>query len=288
MELVRFDMQEMENPETSGVEYQQGTLAGYEVREYLLEKFHRTCAYCDAQNVPLQIEHIVCKASGGSNRVSNLTLGCQPCNQKKGARPIQEFLSKDPERLKRILAQAKAPLKDAAAVNSTRWALLNSLKAMGFPVTTGSGGRTKWNRTRFEIPKAHALDALCVGSVEGITGWSLPTLVVKATGRGSYQRTRLTAYGFPRGYLMREKSIHGFRTGDLVRAVVPTGKKAGVHVGRVAIRATGSFNIQTLKTVVQGIGYRNCRILMRGDGYTYELKHSLPPRPEGRGFSEHK
>jgi hypothetical protein len=87
---------------------------------------------------------------------------------------------------------------------------------------------------------------------------------------------------------MREKSIHGFRTGDLVRAVVPTGKKAGVHVGRVAIRATGSFNIQTLKTVVQGIGYRNCRILMRGDGYTYELKHSLPPRPEGRGFSEHK
>jgi hypothetical protein len=32
MELVRFDMQQMENPEISGVEYQRGTLAGFEVR----------------------------------------------------------------------------------------------------------------------------------------------------------------------------------------------------------------------------------------------------------------
>ena len=288
MELVRFDMQAMENPEISGAEYQQGTLAGYEVREYLLEKFHRTCAYCDAQNVPLQIEHIEAKANGGSNRVSNLTLGCEPCNQKKGARPVQEFLSKDPERLKRLLAWAKAPLKDAAAVNSTRWALFDALKAMGLRVTTGSGGRTKWNRTRFEIPKDHALDALCVGNVEGVTDWNLPTLAIKATGRGSYQRTRLTAHGFPRAYLTREKTVQGFRTGDLVRAVVPSGKKAGVHVGRVAVRTTGYFNIQTIKAVIQGISHRTCRILMRGDGYTYELKHSCPSRPEGRGFSEPK
>jgi hypothetical protein len=32
-ELVRFDLQQLENPEISGLEYQQGTLAGYEVRE---------------------------------------------------------------------------------------------------------------------------------------------------------------------------------------------------------------------------------------------------------------
>jgi hypothetical protein len=54
-ELVRFDMQGIENPEISGVEYQRGTLAGYEVREYLLEKWNRKCAYCGAEGVPLQI-----------------------------------------------------------------------------------------------------------------------------------------------------------------------------------------------------------------------------------------
>jgi len=37
LERVKFDMQLMENAEISGVEYQQGTLQGYEVREYLLE-----------------------------------------------------------------------------------------------------------------------------------------------------------------------------------------------------------------------------------------------------------
>ena len=73
LELVKFDTQAMVNPEISGVEYQQGELFGYEVREYLLEKFGRKCAYCGAENVPLQVEHIVPKARGGSNRVSNLT-----------------------------------------------------------------------------------------------------------------------------------------------------------------------------------------------------------------------
>ena len=40
-ELVRFDMQLMRNPDIQGKEYQQGTLAGYETREFLLEKWNR-------------------------------------------------------------------------------------------------------------------------------------------------------------------------------------------------------------------------------------------------------
>jgi hypothetical protein len=35
----------MVKPEITGIDYQQGELAGYEVREYLLEKWQRTCAY---------------------------------------------------------------------------------------------------------------------------------------------------------------------------------------------------------------------------------------------------
>ena len=114
MELVKFDTQKLQTPEISGVEYQQGELFGYEVREYLLEKWGRKCVYCGQQNVPLEIEHIVPKASGGSNRVSNLTLACHECNQKKSDKPIEEFLSDKQELLKKILRQSKAPLKDAA------------------------------------------------------------------------------------------------------------------------------------------------------------------------------
>ena len=70
-----------------------------------------------------------------------------------------------------------------------------------------SGGRTKFNRSTFGIPKTHALDAACVGQVDAILGWVKPALTVKCTGRGSYQRTRLDKFGFPRGYLMRSKRV---------------------------------------------------------------------------------
>ncbi len=277
-ELVRFDMQALQNPEISGVEYQQGTLFGYELREYLLEKWGRQCAYCDAKEVPLQIEHIRPKAQGGSNRASNLTLACRCCNQKKAARNIEDFLAKDPKRLAKIRASAKKPLRDAAAVNATRWALANALKATGLPVELASGGRTKFNRCTLGIPKTHALDAACVGQMQAIHHWQRPTLTIKATGRGSYQRTRLNKFGFPRGYLMRNKRVHGFGTGDMVRAEVPSGVKAGIHTGRIAIRASGSFNIQSHQggksVVVQGISHKHCRVTQRGDGYGYFLNRA--------------
>jgi len=268
-ELVKFDMQQMELPEISGVEYQQGTLLGYEMREYLLEKFNRTCVYCDAKDTPLQIEHIHPKANGGTNRISNLALACGPCNQRKAAQDINLFLAKDPVRLKRILAQVKKPLKDAAAVNATRWALLNALKATGLSVEVASGGKTKYNRSRLNIPKTHALDAICVGEVNSVHDWDKPTLNIKSMGRGCYQRTRLTAFGFPRGYLTRVKNIQGFQTGDMIKATVTKGKKIGVYSGRIAVRASGNFNIQTATEVIQGISHRYCKIVQRGDGYGY-------------------
>src|SRR5437660_8935934 len=57
-ELVRFDLQKLENPEISDVQYQRGELFGYEVREYALEKWGRTCVCCDAKGVPVQVECI--------------------------------------------------------------------------------------------------------------------------------------------------------------------------------------------------------------------------------------
>lgn len=277
-ELVRFDLQQMENPEISGVEYQQGTLAGYEVREYLLEKWGRTCAYCGGKDVPLEIDHIHPRSKGGTDRVSNLTLACHDCNRKKGNRDISEFLEKKPETLKRILSQVKNPLRDASAVNSTRWALFESLKQTGLPVEQGSGGRTKWNRTRFELSKTHSLDAACVGKLDRLSAGTRPVLKIKATGRGSYQRTRLDAFGFPRGFLTRTKAHFGFVTGDMVKAVVITGKKTGSYLGRLAVRSSGSFNIQITGTVIQGISHKACRRLQRADGYGYAV--ATPNRKE--------
>ncbi|WP_409471233.1 RNA-guided endonuclease IscB [Streptomyces sp. HC307] len=258
-----------------GSEYQQGTLAGYELRNYLLEKWGRRCAYCGRSGVPLQVEHIQPRASGGTNRISNLTLSCAPCNQAKASLPVEVFLKGRPEVAAQLKQQAKTPLRDAAVMNATRNQLAERLQNLGRPVSCWSGGMTKYNRALCGLAKSHTLDALAVGETGPgcrIVRHPSHVLVATATGRGSYARTRTDKYGFPRLVLPRTKSHHGFQTGDLVRAVVPTGKKAGTHVGRVAVRASGRFNIRTRQGVVQGIGHQHVSLLQRADGYGYAVR----------------
>jgi 5-methylcytosine-specific restriction endonuclease McrA len=273
-ELVRFDTQALENPEIAGIEYQQGTLAGCEVREYMLLKWNHQCAYCDARNVPLELDHVQARARGGSNRVSYLTLACTACNQRKGQQDVRDFLAHDPERLARILAQVKAPLKDAAAVNATRLCLYERLTALGLPMEGSSGGVTKYNRVTRGLPKTHWLDAACVGtstpkilSVQGVV-----PLCIQATGHGSRRMCRMDKHGFPRTGPKGAKRVRGFQTGDLMRAVVRSGTRQGTHVGKVAVRASGKFNLTTRQGVVQGISHRWCQLIARADGYQYTEK----------------
>lgn len=271
MELVRFDMQKLNNPENAGVLYQQGELMGYEVREYLLEKWGRKCAYCGKEGIPLQVEHIHPKAKGGSNRVSNLTLACERCNQRKGDKDIKVYLKKNPALLERILKKTKVSLADAAAVNTTRNAVKRVLEETGLVVEVGSGGLTKYNRIKQGYAKAHWLDAVCVGESGGkvFVQEKMKVLEVKAMGRGDRQMCKVDKRGFPRTGPKANKRVKGFQTGDMVVAVVTKGKKKGRYVGRVAIRTTGNFNIKVGGDTTEGISYKYCRILQYTDGYAY-------------------
>ena len=266
MELVKFDAQRMENPDISGFDYQQGELMGYEVREYLLEKYNRTCVYCGAKNVPLQVEHVVPRANGGSNRISNLTLACGACNTAKGAQPIEEFLKATPALLNKIKAQLKTSLKDATAVNATRWELWRQLTALGLPVECSSGALTKFNRTTQSLPKAHWLDAACVGkNTPALQPIKVAPLFIKSYGRGSRQVWQTDSYGFPKRPKAKEKTKFGFRTGDLVKAVVTKGKWQGTHVGRLTTRVKPTFRVGS----IDGINPKYMMILQRNDGYDY-------------------
>jgi 5-methylcytosine-specific restriction endonuclease McrA len=269
-ELVRFDTQLMRNPNIQGKEYQQGTLAGYETKEYLLLKWNRQCAYCGVKDVPFQIEHIHPRAKGGSDSITNLTLSCEKCNRKKGTKDIKDFLKKDPSRLEKILRQAKRPLTDTAAVNTTRFALLEILKSTGLPVETGSGGLTKFNRSQQKLEKTHWLDAACVGKSTPILKIKeVKPLLIAANGHGTRQSCRTDKYGFPTRYVPLFKFVKGFQTGDIVKSVVTNGKKIGVYLGRVAVRSSGSFNISTSQGLVQGISYKHCTHIHKKDGYSY-------------------
>jgi len=267
-EAVRFDTQALENPEIEGIAYQFGTLAGLEVKEYLLSKWRYRCSYCQKTGLPLQIEHIVPKIRGGSDRVTNLALACEKCNLKKGNKTAKEFGFPD------IQAQARALLKDAAAVNSSRRALHQRLVQMGLPIEASTGGRTKWNRATRGIPKTHWLDAANIGPLTPtrLLYQHVRPYQIKANRRQDRQLCLVDDLGFPRSKPKKKSTKHAFRTGDLVRAVVPAHlNNAGVHVGRVSVKASGALTIVTKRGTVTDIGYRYCLRLQREDGYAYTI-----------------
>lgn len=274
MENVKFDTQLMNNPEITGVEYQQGTLKGYEVREYLLEKYKRTCVYCRRTYIPLEVEHIIPKSRGGSNRISNLTISCKKCNQKKGNKTAKEF------GYPLIEKEAKKSLKDAAFMNSTRWALYNALSLREYTIDCGTGARTKKQRIERGLPKTHYFDALC-------TGKNTPERIIiktnfyhiwKAHGRGHRRIANIDKYGFPKSHKENRKIYFGFTTGDTVKASIPHGKYKGIWTGRVLTRKSGYFDMKNIegKRITQGVSQKYIKLLQRNNGWLYG-KLPIPP-----------
>ncbi len=151
LEVANFDTQKMQNPEITGISYQQGTLQGYEVREYLLEKWGRQCTYCGKTNSPLEVEHIVPKSRGGTDRVSNLTISCRKCNLEKGTQTAEEF------GYPHIQQQAKTSLRAPSGLNTIRWRLVEQLGA-----EHTYGYVTKYERNKLGLEKSHINDAFVI------------------------------------------------------------------------------------------------------------------------------
>ena len=237
LEVATFDTQQLQNPEISGIEYQQGTLQGYHIREYLLEKWGRSCAYCGKTGVPLQVEHIIPRSRGGSDRVSNLTLSCNCCNQQKGDRTAAEF--GHPE----IHRQAKTSLKSAAFMNQVRWQLVDELEC-----NHTYGYLTKQRRIEAGLAKSHLNDAFIIAGGRQHTRCR-PFMVTQP--RRNNRSIQLNRKGYGRsirtqryalqphdlvsyeGQLCQVKGM--FNRGRWVRLKTPTGTTVNTNVKNVKL-----------------------------------------------------
>ncbi len=271
-ETVRFDTQKIQNPEIDGTEYQEGTLKGYELREYLLQKFDHSCVYCGLTDVPLELDHVKPQSRGGSDRVTNLVVSCVDCNQEKGSQPVEEFVE-DEEKLGWIKKRQGENMKDMGVMNSIRWKVGEALEKVGLPVSYHSGGETKYNRTEQDYRKDHWIDAACVGELNVYIPKTFRPLKIKAEGRGSRQMCNMNSNGFPRTSPKKNKRVDGFQTGDFIRAVVPQKyKTSGTHEGKVSVRSNGSFIVNTKRGRIDGINSKYCNLLQRADGYSYLIE----------------
>lgn len=302
-EAVRFDSQLLDDPDIEGRQYQQGTLAGYELREYLLEHFRHTCQYCGGASGDevLEWEHMIPKSRGGTDSIKNATLACCDCNRDKGAKTPEEWLEQlrnAPFRTEKEKHLAEVRIKHLEGILQSRtvygsnrysaWSnvlrryIERDLFAIFGKVECSSGGRTKYNREKIiQLPKDHHLDALAIGNVpeEGYEDCTHGyVLYMSATGRGTRLRGLINECGIIRvKWTDRRKRFKGLQTGDIVRVNIPNGKYAGTYTGRVMIRKSGSHDIRTLDgKLVTGTKSSVYRVLQNADGYSYrQIKKAI-------------
>ena len=270
IENVSFDTAQMSSDtKLIGIGYQQGPLYNTNLREFVFNKTNGRCSYCGAKAA--EIDHIIPRAQGGSNSVHNLTPACRSCNQKKSNLSLKDFgeiMNKDYSHL-----EPKKLPKDAAIVQLARNYMIKEITKLVSDTTTHDAWLTKYNRDSLGLSKQHYYDALSVGEIP--TKFNFFTdkiLVVSAKGRGSRKMCKVDKYGFPRTAAKASKSVEGFQTGDMVKAVVSNGLKAVEYLGRVAVRSSGRLNIKTKSGLTKDIGYKYCHLIQRGDGYSYKYK----------------
>ncbi|NMG83521.1 MAG: HNH endonuclease [Methanosarcinales archaeon] len=266
IEVASFDAQKMQNPEISGIEYQQGELQGYEVREYLLEKWGRKCAYCGKKDVPLEIEHIVPRSRGGSDRVSNLTIACHECNQAKGNQTAGEF--GHPE----IQSKAEKTLKATAFMNAVRSRIVDLLNC-----NQTYGYTTKYNRIKLGLEKSHATDAFVIAGGNGQmrSDSIIISKQVRRQNRSLYKANLLKGGRLKRNTV---KEVKGFRRYDKVKY---NNNECFIH----GLRSSGYFGLRTITgdQIGASVNSKKLTLLKRAKGVIQEVC-AIPARPCGLGL----
>ena len=109
----------------------------------------------------------------------------------------------------------------------------------------------------------------------------MPVFNIKATGRGAYQRTRVTKNGFPRGYLPRTKTVRDSGPAIWLKQWSLRGRsEASIPAeSRSGVRAPSIFRPRKAQSKGSPIG--TAASIAATD--TPTIKVSIPPMPEVRG-----
>lgn len=296
IERNKFDPQLMYNPDIQGVEYQRGTLFGWQLRAYILERDQGRCAYCRRRNVRLELDHVRPRATG-SDRVDNLVACCRECNVAKANRPVEEFLADQPELLKNILARLqRSNLASAAHVNAALPAIVRDLWKLGLPLSSADAASVSWTRQQLDVPKTHCYDAALQGR-DFTSVVSLPSRVLEIrpnNGRAK-QKANVDRHGTPVGKPFRQQQRlpkhrrrrnpaagHSDRRQRHGPQLISTGDTVCVRgrIGRAVIKARGTRAALHRTKPQVSAKIAECHLIARRPGHA--IRWTTPSQQEHR------
>lgn len=159
IEVGKFDIAKMINPNISGEEYQNGQCKDYyNIRYFVFDRDNYTCQVCKKKNKILNTHHIIYKSCGGTNRADNLITVCTDChiseNHKEGG--ILYKWMKEKKKVRRY--------KEATFMNIVRKRIYQ--KYPEARITYGS--ETTPKRKELGLEKTHYNDAIAISMINNI------------------------------------------------------------------------------------------------------------------------
>ena len=159
IEVGKFDVAKMINPEIKGVDYQHGQTYGYhDVRYYVFARDGYTCQVCKKKGKILHTHHIIYRSEGGTDRADNLITVCSDChtseNHKQGG-----ILWKWMKEHKKVKQYKEPPFMNTLRIWTFR-------KYPNAEITYGS--ETSPRRKELGLGKTHYNDAIAITGVESI------------------------------------------------------------------------------------------------------------------------
>lgn len=149
IEVGKFDVQKMLNPNIKGKEYQEGNQLGYyDVRHFVFARDSYTCQICKKKSGILVQHHIIQRKDGGSNRADNLVTLHNNCHIDFHDGKVKANFTK--------LKQYKEP----PFMNSLRTRIFR--KYPNANITYGS--ITKPKRKELGLEKTHYNDAIAISN----------------------------------------------------------------------------------------------------------------------------
>ena len=260
VEVAAFDIQKINNPDIEGTGYQNGIQKGYEnVKAYVRERDNCTCQHCrgKSKDKRLEVHHLVHRRDGGSDRPDNLITLCKTCHDKYHAGKI-----------KLTNIKPKSGFKSATFMTSTRWILVNRLKAEygDDKVSVTYGYITKCDREDAGLEKTHYIDARCISGNPNAKPNGRAYQIVKHRSHNRKLFKTLTEKGGIRRRNQSARVINGFRLFD---KVILNGERGYIH-GK---RTSGYFHVKRFDgtDISKGISYRKLTFV--------ECAHNLDVRP---------
>ena len=167
IEVGKFDIQKMKNPNIKGEGYQQGDLYGYQtVKQFVLARDNYTCQACKKKGGKLKIHHIIYRSLGGTNTADNLITVCANCHTAKNHQTgILAKWCKDKKK-------ANKSYRGATFMNILRKRLFLAFPQAKFQY----GAWTTLQRADLKLAKSHYNDAVAISGIRQIK--EKPTSIV--------------------------------------------------------------------------------------------------------------